>query len=44
MAKRIPEEALVAIEKAVQGGPEGADLRQIAGALNPLKLPPRTIR
>jgi hypothetical protein len=43
MAKRIPEEALVAIEKAVQGGPEGADLPQIAGALNP-PVPKRTLQ
>lgn len=35
MAKRIPEEALAAIEKAVQLRPEGADLPHIASSLNP---------
>ena len=43
MARRIPEEALTAIEKAVQLQPEGADLPQIAGALNP-PVPKRTLQ
>ncbi len=43
MAKRIPEQALAAIEKAVQLRPEGADLPQIAGALNP-PVPKRTLQ
>jgi hypothetical protein len=43
MAKRIPEEALAAIEKAVQRRPEGADLPQIAGSLNP-PVPKRTLQ
>ena len=43
MARRIPEEALTAIEKAVQLRPEGADLPQIAGALNSL-VPKRTLQ
>jgi len=43
MAKRIPEKALAAIEKAVQGQTEGADLPQIAGALKP-PVPKRTLQ
>ena len=43
MAKRIPEQALAAIEKAVQLRPEGADLPQIAGALNQ-PVPKRTLQ
>jgi hypothetical protein len=43
MAKRIPEEALAAIEKAVQRRPEGADLPQIAGSLNS-PVPKRTLQ
>ena len=43
MAKRIPEEALTAIKKAVQLRPEGADLPQIARALKP-PIPKRTLQ
>jgi len=43
MAKRMPDEALAAIEQAVKGRPEGADLPQIAGVLNP-PVPKRTLQ
>ena len=43
MAKRIPEGALTAIEKAVQLRPEGADLREIAGVVKP-PVPKRTLQ
>ncbi len=43
MAKRIPEEALAAIEKAVQLQPTGADLGHIARALTP-SVPKRTLQ
>lgn len=43
MARRIAEESLAAIEKAVQLQPEGADLRNIAAALNP-PIPKRTLQ
>jgi hypothetical protein len=35
MPKRIPEEALAAIEQTVQTHPEGASLGDIADALTP---------
>jgi Fic/DOC family len=41
--KRIPEEALTAIEKAVQFRPQGADLPQISDALKPT-VPKRTLQ
>jgi hypothetical protein len=43
LAKRIPEEALTAIKRAVQLRPEGADLPEIAGALKP-PIPKRTLQ
>ncbi len=43
MAKRIPEEALRAIEKAVQLQPDGADLGDIASVLTP-PVPRRTLQ
>jgi hypothetical protein len=43
LARRIPEESLKAIEKAVQLQPEGADLGHIAAALNP-PVPKRTLQ
>jgi hypothetical protein len=43
LAKRIPEEALTAIEKAVELRPEGADLPAIAGTLKP-PVPKRTLQ
>lgn len=43
MAKRIPEEALKAIEKAVHLQPEGADLGSIAKVLKPT-IPRRTLQ
>ena len=43
MPKRIPEEALTAIEEAVRRCPEDADLHQIAGALK-TAVPKRTLQ
>jgi len=43
MPKRIPQEALTAIEKAVGLRPGGADLPEIAGALTPA-VPKRTLQ
>ena len=43
MPKRIPEQALTAIEEAVRLRPEGADLPEIANALKPA-VPKRTLQ
>ena len=43
MPKRIPEEALRAIEEAVRVKPDGADLPEIAGGLKPA-VPKRTLQ
>ncbi|MEP6644868.1 MAG: Fic family protein [Acidobacteriaceae bacterium] len=43
MAKRIPEDALKAIENAVRLRPAGADLPQIANSLSP-PVPKRTVQ
>jgi hypothetical protein len=43
VAKRIPEDALNAIEQAVRARPDGADLRDIAAALQPA-VPKRTLQ
>jgi hypothetical protein len=43
MPKRIPEESLVAILRAVEGFPDGASLSDITEALEP-KLAPRTLQ
>ena len=43
MPKRIPEQALTAIEEAVRLRPEGADLPEIANALTPA-VPRRTLQ
>ena len=43
MAKRIPEDALHAIERAVRAQPKGADLGDIAAALKSA-VPKRTLQ
>ena len=43
MPKRIPEQALIAIEEAVRLRPKGADLPEIANALKPA-VPKRTLQ
>src|SRR5579859_1561888 len=43
LPKRIPEDALTAIEDAVRLRPEGADLPEIANALKPAS-PKRTLQ
>jgi len=43
LPKRIPEEALTAIEEAVRARPDGADLPEIAGGLKP-DVPKRTLQ
>jgi hypothetical protein len=43
LPKRIPEQALTAIEEAVRLRPEGADLPEIANALKPA-VPKRTLQ
>src|SRR5258708_4130638 len=43
LSKRIPEDALTAIEDAVRLRPEGADLPEIANALKPA-APKRTLQ
>src|SRR5438445_4300778 len=43
LPKRIPEDALTAIEDAVRLRPEGADLPEIANALKPA-VPKRTLQ
>jgi hypothetical protein len=43
LPKRIPEDTLTAIEKAVRLHPEGADLPDIAKALKPA-VPKRTLQ
>jgi hypothetical protein len=43
MAKKIPEKALIAIQEAVGLRPQGADLPEIANALNP-PVPKRTLQ
>ena len=43
MPRRIPEEALTAIEEAVRVRPDGADLPEIAGGLKPA-VPKRTLQ
>jgi hypothetical protein len=43
LPKRIPEDALIAIEEAVRLRPQGADLPQIAKTLKPA-VPKRTIQ
>src|ERR1700731_4378633 len=43
LPRRIPEQALTAIEEAVRLRPEGADLPEIANALKPA-VPKRTLQ
>jgi hypothetical protein len=43
MAKKIPEKVLIAIQEAVGLRPQGADLPEIANALNP-PVPKRTLQ